>query len=48
MHGLKEGDGELERVKAILNDDLKLDAEMHVEEVTRIGRFDSDPLPRVA
>ena len=39
MHGLKEGD-DLEKVKAIVNDGLKLDAERHIEEVTRIGRFD--------
>ena len=31
MHGLKEGDDDLERVKAILNDGLKLDAKRHIE-----------------
>ena len=44
MHGLKEGDDDLERVKAILNDGIKLYAERHVEEVTRIGRFDSNKI----
>ena len=40
MHRLKKGDNDLERVKAILNNGLKLVADRHIEEVTRIDRFD--------
>ena len=44
MNGIKEGDkdDDLETVKAILNDDLKLDTERHIEEVAKISRFESN------
>ena len=40
MRGLQEGDGDLGKVWAILNDGVKLDDERHIQKVTRIGECD--------
>ena len=46
MHGLKESDDDLERVTAILNDGLELDAERHIEEVTSCKLLELTDLTR--
>jgi len=44
IHGLKEGDDDLVKVKEILSQGLKMDSERHVSEIYRIGQRKDDKI----